>query len=121
MPLLTAAELEGLEEVAELGMDTPASVLRYMRVEREDYDDLETWVETASTTVMMWDQSNNPRPGIEGGVIGEPEAYVAFIRKEIDVTPGDLLGVAGQTFTVTGSNEFDTYKPTQILALRRFE
>jgi hypothetical protein len=119
--LLSPSELGAIEEVAELGMQTPVSVLRYMRVERKDNDDLETWVETATTTAMIWDESNNPRPGVQGGVIGEGEAYKALLRKEIEVHPGDQLGLAGEIFRVTGSSEFDTYAPAQILSLRRFE
>ena len=122
MTLLSDTELAGLEEVAELGMQTEVSVLRNMPVERPDYDDINAWVTIAITTAMLYSPANsNPRASVAGGVIGDPETMTALLRKEIDAEPGDQLGVDGELFNIVGSNKFDTYSAALILSLRRFE
>lgn len=119
--LVTTSELEALREVVELGMQTTISILREESIPVEDGDDQQVWATEEITKGWIFEPPAFSRGNVIGGVQGEVHEFRLFAPMGTDIQVGDRIGVEGQIFNVTDTNDTNTYQTELRASLRKVE
>lgn len=118
-PLLSAAEMGALREVAEMGMQTPVTIMVRSTTSTDDGQE-SSWA--VSGSAMGWLYST-PTPVITmvSGMMATVNTYRLFLPVGTAIAAGDHVVIGGQTFTVSDTTAESTWLPLLRCSLRLAE
>ena len=119
MTLISASELEGLRQVAESGMTTPATLQRRQNVSDADGQH-STWTSIGTITGWLYSQPT-PMITVNAGQQVLVNTYRWFCPVGTDIRSGDKLIVGGSEYTVSDTTGESTWLPLLRCSLRRLE
>jgi hypothetical protein len=118
-PLVSAAEMAGLRDVAEQGMQTPVIIQTRATVQSDD-GQTSTW--TTTGTVMGWLYSTpTPQITLVSGEMATVNTYRLFLPVGTAIAAGDHAIIGGQTFIVSDTTAESTWQPLLRCSLRYAE
>lgn len=122
MSLLSTSELAGIQNLAEQGMDSTATILT--RITIEDADGQHSEWATVGDDVKCWVYQQTPIGGTLGAIAGAVGISQTFsIRMPIGtpVNSGDHLVVKSLTYLVEQTNDESTVAPWLVCGCRTLE
>jgi hypothetical protein len=119
MPLVSATQIAALRTVAYKGLETPISILRKETVENA-YGSEEMWVEVSDTLGWVREMSTT-KAGEMLTFIGTTGTFRLHVEADVDIRPGDTVGIEGTIFTVSDTNSDNTIRVFTTAIMRRVE
>lgn len=123
MTLVSDSEMAALQDLAESGMTTSASVY-HETVTAGEGGRVAAYSATLAFTVLGWFTAftgASARTGINAGEAGTAETYRLLVPPGTDIRNGDKVVVGGTTFFVQSTSAENTYQPYLAAFMRLFE
>jgi len=119
MPLVSAAQITALRNVAYKQLDTPVTISRATQTEG-DYGSVEVWSEVASAMGWLREMSTT-KAGDQITFVGTTGTFRLHLQHDVDIRPGDRVSAMGDDFTVSDVNNDNTIRIFSTAIMRRVE
>lgn len=119
MPLVSESQLAALRAVAYQGLETEVTILRSAQVENI-YGSEEAWVDQGSTLGWIREMSTS-KVGIMSGFLATTGTFRLHVAVDVDLEPGDRVGIDGVIFNVSDTNSDNTIRVWTTAIMRRIQ
>ncbi len=119
MGLVSESQLNALRVVAYQGLETEMTILRAEQVEN-DFGSQEAWVDMGSHLGWIREMSTS-KVGEIAGFLGTTGTFRVHMEVDVDLRPGDRIGIDGLLFDVSDTNSDNTIRVWITAICRRVE